>query len=440
MPDIEQRLRDEFGLLRQILEVSGPDPTRVFALRRRWRFLLRHLPATLLTTIGVIGASTGLALALTSTLSRSAPSTTTAPTAPHTTAAPTTTTTTVPLTPVPAGFDPDVFTAVSDQEFWVLGSAPCAAGRCPTIVRTTDSGQQFFALPPPPLPPVPPPGGPYTDCCSLAFATSRDGYLYGGTTFVSTHDGGASWQSDSLGKIGAFATSGGYVYLTTEQCLPGLCRVTLIRSPVWEDKWTQLAMPIQEIPASEQGDPYAPGVVMAAHGSSLWVIAMNGPTQQTATTTSAISSNDGGTFRSAAAPCNFASPVKVEPTSSSVVWAVCATGMRALAFRSVDGGFTFEQLTNAPELVNSAQLAPRSDTAAFLDTAGAGSPNLYETTDGGGTWTAATFQPANFVPWMGFTDPSTGEALVQNPAPDGTITIQLWRTTDGGSTWSQVSF
>ena len=72
MPDIEQRLRDEFALLRQALEVSGPDPARLFARRPLGRFLRRHLVATVLTTIGVVGSSTGLAIALSGTVPHSA--------------------------------------------------------------------------------------------------------------------------------------------------------------------------------------------------------------------------------------------------------------------------------------------------------------------------------------------------------------------------------
>ena len=42
---------------------------------------------------------------------------------------------------VPAGFQPVSFTAVSERDFWLLGTVPCHGGRCTAIVRTTDGGR-----------------------------------------------------------------------------------------------------------------------------------------------------------------------------------------------------------------------------------------------------------------------------------------------------------
>jgi photosystem II stability/assembly factor-like uncharacterized protein len=347
----------------------------------------------------------------------------------------TTTTSTVRLTPVPAGFTPDSFTAVSDQQYWVLGTAPCESASCWNIVSTSDGGQHFAAIPSPPLAALSPNIG-----YSLAFATNEDGYLYNGTTFLTTHDGGGNWQTSALGGIQAFATSGGYVYvLSAQHCTSGSCRVALFRSPVGEDHWTTLSMPIQVIPASQNGTPYAPGVELAAHGPSLWVVGPNGASV-TAPDILAISTDDGSTFTTVPALCSGGLRWDLQPKSRSVVWALCVTGLHSSIYRSVDGGLTFTPLSSAPESANSATLAPQSDTSAFFFTAGFGSPEMQQTTDGGASWTASSFQPQNFVGWMGFTDPTTGEALVQNPTTNGTIMLVLWRTTDGGGSWSKVNF
>jgi hypothetical protein len=347
----------------------------------------------------------------------------------------TTTTSAVGLTPVPEGFTPDSFTAVSDERYWVLGTAPCGSASCWNIVSTSDGGQHFASIPAPPLPARSGPDVSYT----LAFATNQDGYLYNETTFLTTHDGGTSWQTSSLGGIQAFATSGGYVYVLSAHCTSGSCRVTLLRSPVSEDHWTTLSMPIQVVPASQQGTPYAPGVELAAHGSSLWVVGPSGA-GVTAPDILAISTDDGSTFVTTPALCSDGLGWDLQPTSRLVVWALCVTGLHSSVYRSVDGGFTFTPLSNAPESANSATLAPQSDTFAFFFTAGFGSPEMQQTTDGGASWTASSFQPQNFVGWMGFTDLATGEALVQNPTTNGTITLVLWRTTNGGGSWSKVSF
>lgn len=108
MSDIERRLLQDFALLRERLHVSGPDPVKVFATRpssRRW--FHRHITAIVLATLGVVGSSTGLAIALTRPPAGPTPTTQTptpaaAPAATTTTATttlPTTTNTTIITTP-----------------------------------------------------------------------------------------------------------------------------------------------------------------------------------------------------------------------------------------------------------------------------------------------------------------------------------------------------
>ncbi len=98
MSDIEQRLLQDFALLRERLHVSEPDPAKVFATRpRSRRWFHRHVTAIALATLGVVGGSTGLAIALTQPSARPAAPTTTTTTA--TTAPATTTSTTIITTP-----------------------------------------------------------------------------------------------------------------------------------------------------------------------------------------------------------------------------------------------------------------------------------------------------------------------------------------------------
>src|SRR5438132_214317 len=91
-----------------------------------------------------------------------------------------------------------------------------------------------------------------------------------------------------------------------------------------------------------------------------------------------------------------------------------------------------------PPLVNSAQLAPASDSTAVL-ARGVGA-RLLRTTDGGKTWNAPkTPGRATDVIWVGFTDARVGAALAHGyDASAKTEVTALWRTTDGGATWSKV--
>src|SRR5579859_2929759 len=104
--------------------------------------------------------------------------------------------------PVPPGFDPVSFTAISDQEFWLLGTAPCSNPVCTSIVRTTDGGAHFVGIPAPVAPLA---LGTRSGVSELRFANSRDGFA-GPAAFAtgeiwSTHDGGEHWHPDLAGAF-----------------------------------------------------------------------------------------------------------------------------------------------------------------------------------------------------------------------------------------------
>ena len=65
MPDIEEQLQDQFRLLRQRLDMSAPDPARVFSTDRRRRWRPSRLLLAISGTVLALGGSAGLAVALT---------------------------------------------------------------------------------------------------------------------------------------------------------------------------------------------------------------------------------------------------------------------------------------------------------------------------------------------------------------------------------------
>jgi hypothetical protein len=91
--------------------------------------------------------------------------------------------------PAPAGFEPLSVGAVSEGEYWVLGSVPCRRGRCSSLLHTRDGGGRGDA--------------------DAAVCHPRDGFAFvsgvGGVFYV-TDDGGASWRRLALGTLLAFAT------------------------------------------------------------------------------------------------------------------------------------------------------------------------------------------------------------------------------------------
>lgn len=330
---------------------------------------------------------------------------------------------------VPARFNPESFTAISESEYWVLGVIPCRAGRCSSILHTTDGGRSFASIPAPALPTA-------GDVPTLRFADRRDGFAYvpgvGGVLYA-THDGGASWNKPPLGTVLALATGGGHAYAVTARCSLERCAgYRFERSPVSADTWTATAMPFA---------PDGSILDLAAHGTSVWLLGTAAGRQSSSRDDLARSSDGGRTFVAGHGPCVPGLGGELAPTFANVVWALCPTGMLAGTWRSTDGGITFTQLVTPP-LVNSAQLAPASQDTAVLARNGAGS-RLLRTKDGGSTWTAArTPGAATFTPWIGFTDARVGAALVQTgwDASAKTESQALWRTTDGGAHWSTVRF
>jgi hypothetical protein len=330
--------------------------------------------------------------------------------------------------PVPARFNSESFTAISDDDYWLLGRIPCRARKCFAILRTTDGGRSFARIPAPAQPTegsVP----------TLRFADGLDGFALvpgvGGVLYA-THDGGATWNKLALRTVLAFATGGGSAYAVTAQCSLQRCAGYRLRSPVSANAWSATAMPFA---------PDGSVVDLATHASSVWLLGTAAGSKRVRSDTLARSTDGGRTFVTGPGPCYPGLGGELAPTSTRVLWAVCPTGMMAAASRSTDGGITFTHL-RTPPLVNSAALAPASEDTAVLAGNGAGS-RLLRTSDGGATWRApSTPERATFVPWIGFTDARVGAALVQTRYDSSTKNeIQvLWRTNDGGAHWSEVRF
>lgn len=331
-------------------------------------------------------------------------------------------------------FYPVSFTAVSADQYWLLGLGRCPNSLCTSIVHTTDGGKHFSKVSAPSSPIVPRQGpGSYTSYIdTLRFVTPLDGFAFGirsSAPLWATTDGGTTWKEINLGEILAFASSGGYVYAVTASCdQSGKCiNLALRRSPVGTSSWSTIPMP------ATQAGPLA---TMTAHGSSLWIsvgAVANANKQDLLTST-----DYGNHFNFLASPCFSDLGGRIEASSSTVLWAVCATGMEAVAFRSADGGKSWTVMNKYP-LNNSAQLASADDSTAILDPGVTGA--LLRTADGGKTFSNVQVggPGQSWVAWIGFTTPLVGSALVVYPTGGPSSTVpreELWRTVDGGISWA----
>ena len=333
--------------------------------------------------------------------------------------------------PVPVRFTPVSFTAISEDDYWVLGTAPCRNPVCTSIVRTTDGGGHFVGIPAPVVPLAATNDSP--SISDLRFADPLDGFAYGFSTdntgaFYATHDGGTTWHPVALGDVLAFGTGRGTAYAVTAQCSSGMCaHYQLRRSPVSQDSWSSSPLPLDVVPQSA-------GLVLAVYGPDVWIMATTGTSSQ-AVETLARSSNGGSTFTEGAGPCTPGLPGDLEPSSDDVIWAYCATGTSGRAYRSSDGGASFTALP-VLQTANSALIAQVSATTALVTDPDNGS--LLRTVDAGATWTTVGASPqGTYTPWIGFTDATTGAALVESRASGE---FDLWRTSDAGGQWSETSF
>jgi photosystem II stability/assembly factor-like uncharacterized protein len=326
-----------------------------------------------------------------------------------------------PGQPLPARFVAVSLNALDDRDFVLLGTVPCPAGRCYAIERTADGGRSFTR--------VAAPHGLPTEGTNptLRFADKHDGFVwvpFGWGEFWSTHDGGGTWQRLRVPAVVAFTTADGRAYAVTARCTTQTCSgYRFARGPASAQRWRDSALPF-----------VSDGSVidLAARSRAVWLLGT--PRTRFPHHDVLASSTDGGhTFVTSDGPCTPGLGGDLEPSSARVVWAVCPTGMEAGASRSTDGGHTFEPL-RTPPLINAARLAPASDETAVLAANGAGRP-LYRTTDGGATWRPLR-QLGNDDAWYDivFTDPRTGNALVQIGARPPSV----WRTTDSGTTWSRI--
>jgi len=326
--------------------------------------------------------------------------------------------------PVPPDFEPVSMTFVSASEGWVLGTAPCAAGPCTSIVRTTDGGASWERVAAPPAPLASngsaglSPGLSY-----LRFASPLDGFAFGSQLWV-TRDGGAGWQRVQLpGTIGDLETSAGLVYASV---MSQDRTVTIYRSLASGGPWT----PVPGLPAKVSG---APGRI-TLHGTAAWIIL------------------GGGLYATQAGQSWAREPVSCPPGyamasaaaySTQQVTLLCTgnsgTGSQGkILYSSSDGGASFTLMGNAPtggdQFDQLAQPAAQHIfMAAFsvltlLDVSG----------DGGRTWTTALNINDGGLGWsdFGFTTPVQGAAIYGN----GKAGSHMYMTWDAGQTWHQITF
>ncbi len=297
---------------------------------------------------------------------------------------------------VPAGFQPQSFTAISEFTWWLLGTAPCGGHGCTAIVRTTDGGPQFTRIPAPPT----------SQVSELRFADDSNGYAFGGQLW-STHDGGRTWTQQRLGNtVDDLAIADGHVYALVYSH----GHSQLMRSTVGADRWTAL------------GD--------VGHGylSSLWV---QGSTVILQSGSHLLVSGDLGAHFMRRRGVKHAGGCGYDG-GPGALWALCTTGMAPDdVVLSHDLGNSFTTAAQVPNGPIDAFAAASGTTAVA-----SGQGPLYVTNNAGASWMPVAAPSANWT-YLGFTDATHGVAIGEfgnGNQPD----YRVYYTIDGGASYHYV--
>ncbi|MFZ0171371.1 MAG: hypothetical protein WAL04_06780, partial [Acidimicrobiales bacterium] len=301
-------------------------------------------------TVGIMHASSGPSVAPTgggtTTSSSATPSTAPATSSTSTTSA----TTTMPAPAggvVPADFQATSFTAVSLDEWWMLGTARCivGSGTCGAIVRTTDGGSTFTGIPSPPVS--------AGDVTQLRFATALDGYAFGPQLWETT-DGGARWsQVPTPGTVTELEAADGEAYALSCAAGSNCQSMALLRSPVGATQWQSVSTPVT----------LGYGAQFALSGPNLYLLSGNEPPLVLLYT-----DNDAATFSKRLDPGtpSLGGRLTAAADGSPTLWAASPTGTMAATELSTDGGTTWRVVAATGEFPNSVGLAAASSSVALV--------------------------------------------------------------------------
>jgi photosystem II stability/assembly factor-like uncharacterized protein len=325
---------------------------------------------------------------------------------------------------------------VDARRGWVIGSA-CTAGNCVPAVRATADGGVTWQ----------PAGAPDTGVSfhgetgntghvrSLAFADAGTGWAYGPGLFL-TRDGGATWTAQPQAQeIIALAPAGGSLWAIGRTCSrPGECTLELLTSTDKGYTWAPPPAP-PDLAGSEVQ-------LIRPDAATGWILSWGTPEANA----QLFSTSDGGsTWQSSLAPCAYGRPEGIRlAVAAQQLWLLCggqpgAGQQMKWLYTSTDTGQDwtliaatgqdgFANLHGSGYVADLAVSAPQHLWIAMAKT------SLYQSSDGGATWTIAFSDNAALagagVTRVVFADADHGWAIAQ---------AAVYRTQDGGTTWERVA-
>ena len=275
----------------------------------------------------------------------------------------------------------------------------------------------------------------------VAFDNVGDGFVFGPNLYIS-HDNGSTWNApEGFSDVPSVVPLGPSVWALVESCSQstGNCAVGVEQSSNGGRTWSTVALPAQEtVPGGAS--------MLRTSVSSTLIVVPPVPSSSPASSSLLLRTTDSGrTWQQSAVPCvgvtNFFSQAP-----DGAIWLACAgepsAGQQEKELtRSFDGGVSWtavqclfsSNLAGCPSGGYLGDLAATSSTTAFVD---GGRNDVFASRDGGTTWSETN-------PVIGDMDSGTAGVFFAN-VEDGwvisgataTANEGLWETTDGGSTWS----
>jgi hypothetical protein len=334
-----------------------------------------------------------------------------------------------------AYLQPSSVSFVDAQHGWAVGHACDAQGTCrPGIARTEDGGATWVELPPPAQRAMAAGQDPWPSTAAIRFISLTDGWLFN-PFLAHSVDGGRTWKmvstpTDKL--VTDMVTLDASIWALINCSSDAPCAATLWRAP-------PAGAPFQSA-GTLPPDPGTEAVVAGAR------LILYEPSAEQAGYLAVTS--DGRSWAHIPSPCGGASQQLASSPSGSLIdvcWEAVGGGWGPkAAWSSMDGGSHWALRSRSADFASGASPVGRIPQTGYpndiamptsLDAwMSMGREDLYETHDGGTTWSASAV-PGQFAGNAGgaeqvlFVDARHGWAL----GSEG-----LFRTTDGHS-WTRVN-
>ena len=341
---------------------------------------------------------------------------------------------------MPRGFAAVSATFVSDDDGWVLGTAPCAKPPCTSVLRTRDGGVTWVGIP---APRAGLDNGTDTpgSIGQIRFADPLNGFADGDGLWV-THDGGASWRRqatvagipDAVVTDIAASSAGVYAIASGTDTRGGTdSHYRLVRADASSAQFSVVA---------DLGTNTSVGSLVTSGGT---VYLLTGPL----TSLTRLVRVHGTSVTRMPLPAQGCG--EVAASTSTALLLECGDGAAAGAmgerhlYGSTDSGSTFTRLPDpgAGAGYDNGGVADAGGGHAVLATTSSQRGALLTTSDGARHWRTTLSLSRALLTDLGFEDGTHGIviATIGVSGNSGTqASGQLYRTTDSGSTWTRITF